>query len=75
MNRELQDVQVGCRKGRETIDQNVNIHWNIEEARKLQKIIYFSFDYAKSFDCVDLKKSVENSWRNRNINQPDSTVS
>ena len=60
MNRELPDVQAGCKKGRETIDQNVNIHWNIEEARKFQKIIYF-FDYAKSFNCVGLKKTVENS--------------
>ena len=54
MNQELPDVQAGFRKGRGTRDQIANIHWIIENARELQKNIYFCFtDYAKFFDCVD----------------------
>ena len=37
MNQELPDVQVGCRKGRGTSDQIVNIHWIIEKVREFQK--------------------------------------
>ena len=56
MNRELPDVQVGCRKGRGTRDQFANICWIMEKAREFQKNIYFCFiDYAKAFDCVDHK--------------------
>ena len=40
MNPELEDVQVGFRKGRETRDQIANIHWIIEKAREIQKNIY-----------------------------------
>ena len=57
VNRELQDVQSGFRKGRGTRDQIANIHWIIEKARQFQKNIYFCFtDYAKAFDCVDHNK-------------------
>ena len=57
MNRELPDVQAGLRKGRETRDQIVNIHWITEKTRQSQKNIYFCFtDYAKAFDCVDHNK-------------------
>ena len=57
MNRELQDVQAGFRKGRRTRDLIANIHWIIEKAIEFQKNIYFCFiDYAKAFDCVDHKK-------------------
>ena len=56
VNRELPDVQAGFRKGRGTRDQIANICWIIKEAREFQKNIYFCFiDYAKAFDCVDLK--------------------
>ena len=62
VNWELSDVQGGFQKGRGTRDQIANIHWIIEKAREFQKNIYFCFpDYAKSFDCVDHKKTVENS--------------
>ena len=37
MNGELPDVQTGFRKGRETRDQIVNIHWIIEKTREFQK--------------------------------------
>ena len=57
VNRELPNVQSGFRKGRGTRDQIANIHWIMEKAREFQKNIYFCFiDYAKAFDCVDLKK-------------------
>ena len=51
VNQELPDVQDGFRKGRGTRDQIANIHWIIQQARELQKSIYFCFmDYAKAFD-------------------------
>ena len=67
VNRELPDVQAGFRKGRGTRDQIANIHWIMEKAREFQKNIYFCFiDYSKAFDCVDHKKTVENSERDGN---------
>ena len=57
VNRELQDVQAGFRKSRETRDQIANIRWIIEKAREFQKNTYFCFiDYVKAFDCVDHNK-------------------
>ena len=54
VNHELPD---GFRKGRGTRGQIANICWVMEEARELQKNIYFCFiDYAKAFDCVDHNK-------------------
>ena len=54
MNRDIPDVSVGFRNGRETRDQIANIYWIIEKAREFQKNIYSCFiDYAKAFDCVD----------------------
>ena len=53
MNRELPDVQAGCRKGRGARDQIANICWIMEKTREFQKNIYFCFiNYAKAFDCV-----------------------
>ena len=53
VKRELTDVQVGFRKGREIRDQIASIQWIIEKAREFQKNIYFCFiDCAKTFDCV-----------------------
>ena len=49
MNWELPDVQTGFRKGRETRDQIVNIHWIIEKAKEFQKNMYFCLiDYTKA---------------------------
>ena len=57
MNRELPDVQVGFRRGRETTDQIANMRWIIEKAGEFQKYIYFCFiDCAKAFDCEDHNK-------------------
>ena len=34
----------------------VSIRWIIKKAREFQKNIYFCFiDYAKAFDCMDIK--------------------
>ena len=42
----------GFRKSRGTRDQIANIHWIIENAREVQKNIYFCFiDCTKAFDC------------------------
>ena len=61
VNRELPDVQVGFRKGRETRDQIANIRWIMEKASEFQKNIYFCFiDYAKAFACVDHNKLGKN---------------
>ena len=55
MNRELQDVQAGFRKGRGTRDQIANIHWIIKKAREFQKNNYFCFiDYAKAFVWITI---------------------
>ena len=63
MNRELPDFQAGFRKGRGTRDQIAKIHWIMEEARQLQKNIYFRFiDYAKAFGCVDHQTTWPASW-------------
>ena len=57
VNHELPDIQAGFKKGRETIDQIVNIHRITEKAREFQKNIYFCFiDYANAFDCVENNK-------------------
>ena len=57
VNRELPDVQAGCREGRETRDQIANICWIIEKTREFQKNIYFCFiDCATASDCVDQNK-------------------
>ena len=57
INHELSDGQADFRKGRGTRNQNANILWIMEKARKFQKNIYFCFiDCAKAFDCVDHNK-------------------
>ena len=62
VNQELPHVQTKIRKGRGTRDQIANIHWIVEKAREFQKNIYFYInDNIKAFDCVDHKKTVENS--------------
>ena len=72
VNHELPDVQAGFRKSRGTRDQIANIRWIMEKAREFQKTIYFCFiDYAKAFDCVNHKKTVENSERDGNTRPPD----
>ena len=55
VNCELQDVQTGFGKGRETRDQITDICWIINKTREFQKNICV-IDYAKAFDCVDDNK-------------------
>ena len=72
MNHELPDVPAGFRKGRGIRDQIANICWIIKKAIKFQKNIYFCLiDYAKTFNCVDHNKTVENSSRDGNTRPPD----
>ena len=56
MNHELPHVQAGFRKDRGTRDQTANIHWIIKKVKESHKNIYFCFDYAKVFNCVDHHK-------------------
>ena len=57
VNQELPEVHAGFRKSRGTRDQIANILWIIENARELQKNIYFCFiDYNSAFDCMDHNK-------------------
>ena len=57
MNWELQDVQAGFRKGKETRDQTANTCWIIKKAREFQKNIYYFFiDYAKAVWLCGSKK-------------------
>ena len=41
VNHELPDVQAGFRKGKETRDQIVNIHWIIKKARIPEKHLLY----------------------------------
>ena len=70
MNHELPDVQAGFRKDKGTRNQIANIRWIIKKVREFHKDIYFCFDYAKAFDCVDHNK-LENSERDVNTRPPD----
>ena len=48
-----------------------NFSWITKKARVFQKNIYFCFiDYVKAIDCVDQKKTVENSSRDGNTRPP-----
>ena len=72
VNHELPDVQAGFRKGSGTRYQIANVRWIIKKAREIHKIVYFCFiDYAKAFDRMDHKKSVEKFSRYRNTRPPD----
>ena len=62
LNQEIPDVQAGFRKDRGIRDQVANTCWIIENARKLQKNIYFCFiNYTKAFDCGNHKILWKNS--------------
>ena len=73
MNQELPDIQVSFRKGRGTRDQIASTRWIIKKAREFQKkTSYFCFiDYDKASNCVDHKKTVENSEADGNTRPPD----
>ena len=73
MNCELPDVQAGFRKDRGTRGQIANIRSITENAKEIQKNIYFYFiDYAKAFNCVDHNK-LENSSRYGNTDHLTSS--
>ena len=57
VKQELPDVQAGFRKGTETRDQIVNIHWIIEKAVNSRKTsTSASLTRLKVFDCMDHNK-------------------
>ena len=56
VNHELPDVKAGFGKGRGIRALTANNHCIIEKEREFQKNMYFCFDYAKVFDCVDVNK-------------------
>ena len=60
MNCELPDVQAGFRRGRGIRGQIANIRWIIKKVKRIPKNKCF-IDYTKAFDCVDHRKTVENS--------------
>ena len=71
INWELPDVQDRFRKDRITRDWIANKRWIIENTREFQKNGCFWFiDYTKAFECVDHKKTVENSSRDGNTRTP-----
>ena len=61
VNHEFIDVQAKFRKGRGTRDQIANIHCIMEKARVPEKLYFCFIDYTKAFDCVDHKRTMENS--------------
>jgi len=61
VNRELQEVQAGFRKGRGTRDQIASIRWIMEKAREFQKNIYFSFLHSPTFI------SIHDHWKNHSL--------
>ena len=71
MNRELPDVEAGFRKGRGNRDETAYIRWITEKSKRVpEKYLFLLIDYAKAFDCVDHKKTVENS-RDGHTRPPD----
>ena len=71
MNHELQDIQAGFRKGRETRDQIANIFWIIEKAREFQKkSLLLLYWLCQSLWLCGSQQTVENSERDGNISPP-----
>ena len=57
-NQEIPDVQLDLEKAEEAEIKLPTSTGSQKKAREFQKSIYFSFiDYAKTFDCVDHKKT------------------
>ena len=66
MNRELPDVQAGCRKDSGTRGQIANICWIMEKQESSRKNIYLCFiDYDKAFDRVTKSFTINcgNFWK------------
>ena len=72
MNCELPNVQVGCRKGRQTRDQIANIHWIIEKACEFQKKhLFLLYWLCQSLWLCGSQQTMENSQRDGNTIPPD----
>ena len=70
VNQELLDGQIGFRKGKGTRDQIANTCWIIKKARVPENHLLCLIDYTKAFNCVDHKKTVENSSRDGHTRPP-----
>ena len=54
VNRELPDIQAGCRKRQRNQRPNCQHPMDHRKSKEFQENIYFCFvDYAEPFDCVD----------------------
>ena len=72
VNHELADIQARLRKGEEPeikLATSIGSSQKQGSSRKPSTSVFI--DYAKAFDCVDHKKTVDNSLRNGNIMPPD----
>ena len=71
VNRELPDVQAGCRKGRGTRDQIINICWIMEKARAFQRTSISALLTMPKPLTVWITINLENSSRDGNTRPPD----
>ena len=71
MNWELPDIQTGFRKVRGTRDQIANIHWIIEKATVLEKLLLLLYWLYQSLWLYGSQQTVENSSRDGNTRPPD----
>ena len=71
VNWELPDVQVGFRKSRRTRDQIANIHWIIENARRVPEKHLLLYWLHQSLWLCRSQQTVENSSRDGNTRPPD----
>ena len=75
MNWEHPDVQVGFRKGRETRDCIVNIHWILRKKKKKaessRKNLLLLYWLCQSLWPCGSQQTVENSSRDGNTRPPD----
>ena len=65
VNRELQDIQAGFRKGKGARNQIANMRWIIKKARQLQKKkIYFCFtDQKATMESKGIRFLEEKLWQ------------
>ena len=71
VNRELQDVQAGFRKGRWTRDQIANIRWITEKARVPENHLFLLYWLCQSLWLCGSQQTVENPERDGNTRPPD----
>ena len=73
MNQELPDVQAAFRKGKGTIDQIANIHWEKERGVP-EKHLFLLYWLRQGLWLWGSQQTVENSERDGNTRPPDLTT-